>query len=71
MNFRIRKDGFIDPDPNWVAANIVQGSVPILGDVTCHRVLFPQLSAALAEIEQEGLARAISTKDFGGCCLAI
>jgi D-alanyl-D-alanine carboxypeptidase len=67
MNFRVLDDGTIQPDPAWVATNIAQGSVPILGSVTCHRILFPQLGAALAEIENEGLARAISVRDFGGC----
>jgi hypothetical protein len=67
MNFRILKDGFIDPDPAWVSANIVHGEVPILGDVTCHRVLFPQLFAALSEIETEGLSREIDVKQYGGC----
>jgi hypothetical protein len=67
MNFRILKNGYIDPDPAWVAANIAQGEVPILGSVTCHRVLFPQLGAALAEIEDEGLAHKIDVGEFGGC----
>lgn len=67
MNFRILENGFIDPDPAWVAANIVQGEVPLLGDVVCHRVLFPQLVAALSEIESEGLARKIDVGQYGGC----
>lgn len=67
MNFRILKNGFIDPDPAWVAANIVQGTVPILGEVTCHRIAFPQLAAALAEIEREGLAKEIDVSEYGGC----
>lgn len=67
MNFRILKGGFIDPDPDWVATNIATGSVPILGSVTCHRVMFPQLGAALAEIENRKLAREIDVKEFGGC----
>ena len=67
MNFRILENGFIDPDPGWVAANIVHGEVPMLGDVTCHRVLFPQLVAALSEIEAEGLARKINVGQYGGC----
>lgn len=67
MNFRILKSGFIEPDPSWVAANIVQGTVPILGNVMCHRLAFPQLVAALGEIEQEGLARHINVKQYGGC----
>lgn len=67
MSFRILKNGYIDPDPAWVATNIAQGTVPILGSVTCHRVMFPQLGSALAEIESEGLARSIDRKQFAGC----
>ena len=67
MNFRILKDGYIEPDPAWVAANIASGEVPILGSVTCHRVVFPQLGAALREIEEQGLAGKIDRADFGGC----
>ena len=67
MTFRILKSGYIEPDPAWVEANIATGTVPILGRVTCHRLVFPQLAAALAEIEQEGLARRIRPSDFGGC----
>ena len=67
MNFRILKNGFIDPDPAWVEASIVHGSVPILGEVTCHRIAFPQLAAALGEIEQEGLESKIEVDQYGGC----
>lgn len=67
MSFRIRKDGFIEPDPAWISGNIATGTVPILGSVVCHRILFPQLASALAEIQNEGLAKAIKVKDFGGC----
>ena len=67
MNFRILKNGFIDPDPAWVASNIVQGTVPILGEVTCHRIVFPQLAAALGEIQREGLAKKIDVSEYGGC----
>jgi hypothetical protein len=67
MGFRILKTGFIEPDPAWVAANIARGTVPILGTVTCHRILFPQLGAALHEIESRRLAHLINVRDYGGC----
>lgn len=67
MDFKILDDGFIEPDPNWVAANIVHADVPILGEVTCHRLMVPQMASALAEIEREGLASLIDTSDYGGC----
>jgi hypothetical protein len=67
MRFEIRKDGTIRPDPAWVAANIVNAEVPILGTVTCHRLLIPRLVGALAEIEEEGLAESIDPEAYGGC----
>jgi hypothetical protein len=65
MTFEILDGGFVRPDPEWVSANIVAATVPILGSVTCHRLLVPQLHAALDEIERAGLAPAIY--QYGGC----
>ncbi|MGH3345850.1 MAG: M15 family metallopeptidase [Nocardioides sp.] len=59
--------GRIAPDPAWVSANIVSGSVPILGSVTCHRALFPQLRAALEEVVARGLADEIHVEEYAGC----
>lgn len=67
MHYLIRKNGFIRPDPAWVSAYIVNASVPILGSVTCNRLMIPQLAAALAEIERDGLASLIDPADYGGC----
>ncbi len=65
MTFEVLEGGFIRPDPAWVSANITAAAVPIVGDVTCHRLLIPQLHAALAEIEEAGLADRIY--QYGGC----
>lgn len=67
MNFQILDSGWIRPDPAWVEANIVKAPVPILGSVVCHRVMVPQLAAALGEIEQAGLALAIRPENYAGC----
>lgn len=67
MSFRILKDGYIDPDPAWEAANIVRGEVPILGMVTCHRLLYPQLYRAMEEIVEQGLSDLIDPGQYGGC----
>ena len=67
LRFKVLEGGFIEPDPQWVAANISSGSVPIFGVVTCHRLMFPQLGTVLAEIQAEGLAHLIRTGDYGGC----
>lgn len=65
LHFEVLEDGFIRPDPAWVSANITQAEVPVIGAVTCHRLLIPQLHAALAEVEEAGLAEEIY--QYGGC----
>lgn len=67
MRYRTLPGGFIAPDPTWIATNIATGEVPILGSVTCHRLIFPQLGAALSEIENQGLSEHIDASDYGGC----
>lgn len=60
-------DGSVRPDPSWVATYIRTESVPILGPVTCHRVMLPRLRAALTEVVRRGMAGAIDPGDYGGC----
>ena len=60
-------DGTLDIESSWMRNNIRTESVPILGDVTCHRVLFPQLREALRDIERQGLGHAIHPQQFAGC----
>lgn len=65
MRYQILKGGFIRPDPAWVELNIATASVPILGSVRCHRLVLPQLSGALHEIVERGLAGEI--RSYDGC----
>ncbi|MGH2817643.1 MAG: M15 family metallopeptidase [Actinomycetota bacterium] len=67
MSFRILRNGFIEPDREWVQASIAIAEVPILGSVTCHRLLLPQLHAALSEVQRRGLSELINPRDYGGC----
>ena len=67
MSFTILEDGWVQPDAAWIEANIAEAEVPILGNVTCHRVMIPQLAEALAEIEAEGLASLVRPEDYAGC----
>jgi D-alanyl-D-alanine carboxypeptidase len=60
-------DGHIAIDPRWVEANIRTGAVPVLGHVTCHRALFPQLRRALRSIKSAGLSHLVDPTSFGGC----
>ena len=57
--------GSIEIDPAWVERRIETVTVPILGEVTCHRKFVPQLQGAMRELEQEGLAATIHS--FAGC----
>ena len=67
FRYRVLGGGRIAPDPAWVAANIRTEVVPILGSVTCHEDLFPQLRAALLEVQQRNLAGEIHPGEYAGC----
>lgn len=67
FTYTVNSDGSIVPDAEWVKKYIISKKVPILGVTKCHRSMFPQLEGALREIEQEGFAPIIDTKDYGGC----
>lgn len=67
FSYRVLGGGRIAPDQSWVTANIRTEQVPILGSVTCHRVVMPQLRAALQEIVDRGLADKIHPGEYAGC----
>lgn len=60
-------DGSIDIERSWTRRNVRAREVPILGRVTCHRVLFPQLEEALRDIQRQGLAHLIHPRQYSGC----
>lgn len=60
-------DGSLDIDPAWRSRAITSKRVPILGTVTCHRALFPQLRGALSELAERGLAYLIDPRGYAGC----
>jgi hypothetical protein len=57
--------GYLQIDPAWVRAHIVTQHVPVLGSVTCNRVLIPQLRNAMRAVKRKGLARYVH--EFDGC----
>ena len=59
--------GFIDIDNAWEKRNIRTETVPIIGQVRCHRLLIPQLREALRDVKREGLSHAIHPAQFAGC----
>ncbi len=64
---RAGRGGTVAIDPAWRKRNIIEREVPLLGTVTCHRKLVPQLRRALGAIARAGLGGHIDTGDFGGC----
>ena len=71
-DFQIKeKDGtWITIDKAWRDENIETKSVPILGRITCHRLMWEPLLGALNQIEDEGLESDLSREQFktsGGC----
>lgn len=67
FSFVANPNGFITPDPAWVATNIRVEQVPILGSVRCHRLMLPQLRGALQEIVRRGLSHTIDPAEYAGC----
>ncbi|MQA63164.1 MAG: M15 family peptidase [Actinophytocola sp.] len=67
FKYKYFADGTVEPASQWVHANIRTETVPLLGRVTCHRVMLPQLRNALTEIVDRELADRIDSGDYGGC----
>ncbi len=67
FNYTVIGGGRIAPDPAWVAANIGTEVMPIIGSMTCHREIFPQLRAALEEVIGRGLAGELHPGEYAGC----
>ncbi|WP_343061523.1 M15 family metallopeptidase [Nocardioides luti] len=67
FNYSVLGGGRIAPEASWVAAHITTQQVPILGNVTCNKLIFPQLIAALNEVEARGLTDKIHPGEYAGC----
>jgi len=55
---------WLEPDPVWQAANIVDVSVPVLGSMRCHRKVIAPLTAAMRDVEAAGLQSLIVENAF-------
>jgi hypothetical protein len=67
FRYTVLAGGQIAPDPAWQAAHIATATVPILGRVTCNKAIFPQLIAALQDVQAQGLADKIHPDEYAGC----
>lgn len=67
FNYTVLGGGHIAPQPSWIATHIATQQVPILGSVTCNKLIFPQLTAALNDVIDRGLADKIHPGEYAGC----
>ena len=67
FRYTVLGGGHIAPDPAWVREHIATEQVPILGAVTCNKLIFPQLRQALQDVVNQGLADKIHPDQFAGC----
>jgi len=64
FTYKANPDGSITEEASWVKANIGTRQVPILGQVTCNRLMFAQLTGALNELAAEGLSNLINVPEY-------
>ncbi len=60
-------DRFIEIDETWHRHNIRATTLPVVGEVVCHRSLIPQLRAALKEVVARDLDYTIQPDQYAGC----
>jgi hypothetical protein len=65
--YRMLDDRSFEPDPGWVAENIVTTELPLLGQVTCHRTVVPLVHNAMAELKKRDLDSLVDPEEFAGC----
>jgi hypothetical protein len=62
------------PSPDWAGANLATRTIPVLGEVRCHRLILDDLQAAMADLQRQRLDRLVAVAAFrraGGCLGAI
>ena len=60
-------DRLIEIDEGWRRRNIRSTTIPVVGEVVCHRSLIPQLRAAMKEVVARDLAYTIQPDQYAGC----
>ena len=70
FTYTSRGDGTIAIHGNWEAQNIVPVQIPGMGTTRCHKVMVPQLQAALREVAEAGLYSHFDPSQFAGCFVA-
>jgi hypothetical protein len=63
-------DGRITIHGDWVARNITRVQLPGMAATSCHRVMIPQLLAAVDELIAAGVYDHLDPSQFAGCFVA-
>jgi D-alanyl-D-alanine carboxypeptidase len=58
---------FFEIEESWRRRNVRTATVPVVGEVTCHRSLIPQVRAAMKEVVARDLAYTIQPEQYAGC----
>jgi hypothetical protein len=59
------RPGYLDVEPGWARDHLETVSIPLLGTVTCHRAIVPQLEGAMDELIRRGLGDLVES--YHGC----
>jgi len=65
--YRPTGGGRFQIDPDWVAENIVDVSIPLLGQTKCHKKMAAILTDIMQDLEDNGLSNVIDRSAFAGC----
>jgi hypothetical protein len=57
--------GYLQMDPAFVHSHLRTRTVPLLGAVTCNKIVFPALEAAMQELQRRRLSSLVHS--FAGC----
>jgi hypothetical protein len=67
FSYSNRTGGEFAQDPAFLEIQIVTTDVPILGRVTCHRLVVDMIETALSRLVDEGLSHLVDPADNAGC----
>ena len=65
--YRLTGGGRFTIDPGWVAANIVDVDIPLLGQTKCHRKMAGILTDVMQDLVDNGLSDVIDRSAYAGC----
>ncbi len=65
--YRPTGGGRFEIDPAWVAENIVEVRIPLIGRTKCHRIMADILTDIMQDLVDNGLSNVIDRSAYAGC----